>query len=455
MKTSYKKFLLPALFGFLIVSFYILVIPGSIKSDASEYDKLANSILVGQFSIDGVPSMQREPGYPFFRAEIKSFTSNPEVIRWIQALLYALIIFIVGMAGSKIDFRLGSWSAWGAALSYGLAFYPATHLSEILTAFLLALTGLALLYGIEKPSFKNWIITSVLSSLLILTRYTYVLLPLAGIVILVYVSKKNKIETKKIIRNVLVSIIIVFSFVTPWIVRNYRTFNEVNVAGRSGAILYARAWRANKPWRTIPDSYLSVLLGRGLLFTVYPNNQSIWLEQWGDWWRNKEIVKQMWGTNPIEIDQKRKAEAFNLIFKNWQNMAKFAVWTGVDELRLLELPNPLPQALGSPFEGTYGPLAKEGQIPPIALLGLGLVHLTQLLWFVAIGLSTFIGFKKYGLKFVPGILLSCLLLPHAIADNIARYSAPLQPWLLSAIFMTIFFPIYERYKIKMKWKTNL
>ena len=144
----------------------------------------------------------------------------------------------------------------------------------------------------------------------------------------------------------------------------------------------------------------------------------------------------------IRQGKERKQKALEFIFASATNFTKFSLWSGINELRLLELPNPIPQALGSPFEGTYGPLAKEGKLNTIQLLGLALVHFVQLLWFILIAISTYLGFKKYGYKFIPGIFLISILLPHLIADNIARYGVPLQPWLLSGMVMTIIFPYY-------------
>jgi hypothetical protein len=203
-------------------------------------------------------------------------------------------------------------------------------------------------------------------------------------------------------------------------------------------MMYARAWKADKSWQSLGESYLSTLMGRGILFHFYPTNQSIWLDQWGDWWRDEESIKKFWGNDLVQIDSNRKKTAQEIMTKDFNTFAKLLVWTGVDELRLLQLPNPLPQALGSPIEGTYGPAAKMNNLSLIKLSVLGIAHLIQLLWFIAIVISTYLGFKKYGSKFIPGVFLVSILIPHAIADNIARYGAPLQPWLLSGIFIIIF-----------------
>src|SRR3989344_9308132 len=104
---QHKKILVPTLLAFVIASFYIIVSPGEIASDAWEYDRLSDSILIGEYSIDGEPSMLREPGYPTFRAILKSFGANTLSILWIQALLYAATVFFIGMVSSKIDPRAG------------------------------------------------------------------------------------------------------------------------------------------------------------------------------------------------------------------------------------------------------------------------------------------------------------------------------------------------------------
>lgn len=441
-----KWIYIPIIISVAMSLFYVLVIPGKIKSDAAEYDGLANSILVGQYSLNGVPSMEREPGYPLFRSIVKIFTVNPDIILFVQVLLYCLTIYIVGLVCSEIDPILGNWGLWGASLSYALAFYPSTHISETFVAFLLAIFALTLIKSTKNPRTRDWVFLSIISAFIILTRYPYLLVPVSFIAILYFYSIKKGEKSISILRKIFLSLLILFSLVSPWLLRNYMVFNEINIAGRSGAGFYARAWKAEKSWRSLGDSYLSAILGRGILFTIYPNNQSIWLDQWGDWWRNEETVKKMWGEGLANIDNNRKLAAKEIIFKNINNFSKFVVWSGVDTIRLLQLQNPIPTAYGSPFEGTYGELAKQKNINNIQLLGLALVHLLQLVWFIAIIISTYLGFKKYGLRYIPGIFLVCILTVHSVADNIARYGAPLQPWLLSGIFMTIIFPVYTKYR---------
>ncbi len=148
---NHRKFLVPAFLAFLLASFYIVANPGQIKSDAKEYDDLANSILQGKFEIGGIPSMEREPGYPLFRATLKYVNSSPSFILWVQAILYFLTILAIGMTMSKIDEERGHFAAWGAALAYGLAFYPSVHLSETLVAFLLSIISFFFVSGIDNP----------------------------------------------------------------------------------------------------------------------------------------------------------------------------------------------------------------------------------------------------------------------------------------------------------------
>lgn len=444
MPIKNKWVYIPILISFLVSLFYIIVIPGKIKSDAAEYDGLANSILQGEYSLDGKPSMEREPGYPLFRATIKIVSSNSNFILFIQLILFCLTIYIIGLISLKIDSRIGIWGLWGSSLSYALAFYPSTHISETFVAFLLAFFGYILIKSIEKPDTKNWVYLSIISGFIVLTRYPYVLIPISFIVVMSISSYKKNINRKIIIKNILISITILSIITGSWLYRNYSTFNEIGFAGRSGAGFYARAWKADKTWRSMGDSYLSAILGRGILYTIYPSNQSIWLDQWGDWWRDEKTIKDMWGEGKTEIDRKRKIAAKEIIFKDINNFSKFIAWSGIDTLRLLQLQNPITDAHGSPFEGTYGELAKERKINGIQLAGLGMVHFMQLLWLIAIVVSTYIGFKKYTYKFIPGILLVSVLLVHSVADNIARYGAPLQPFLLSAIFMTIIYPLYEK-----------
>lgn len=442
---KYKIILFPLLIAFITSAFYVCFFPGKIKGDAIEYDSLANSILIGEYSFNGVPSMEREPGYPFFRAVLKTVSDNSEFILFIQVILFCATIYFVGKTSLLIDPLAGWYGFIGASLSYGLAFYASTHISEVLTGFLLSLIGFNLVSGMIAPSRKFWIYLSVLSSLLIMTRYPYILVIPAFIILLYKSSLDKNVQKSELIKNFLISILIISAVLSPWLIRNYTNFKVVNIAGRSGAGLYARAWKSNESWSRLKDSYISSIIGRGLIYRFYPNNQSIWLEQWGDWWRNPEVAK-LWGDTAAKRDEKAKEMAFELIFKNFDNLSKFVVWTGVDTIRFLQIPNPAPQAYGASFEGTFGPLAQNKTIDSKRIAFLIFVHLIQLIWLFFIFASLYLGFKKYKIYFLPGVLLICILLVHSIADNTARYAAPLQPWILSGVFMTIIFPLVSKIK---------
>lgn len=437
-----KKILLPALFAFLLASIYIVYDPGMIKSDASEYDRLADSILVGEYALDGIPSMLREPGYPAFRAILKFIGFSLTGILWTQAVMYLFTILLTGATLYKIDPKTWLWGAWGAAFSYGLAFYPSQHLSENLTAFILAIVGFLFFSVVTNPTKKNWFFLGLSCGTLLLTRYAFLVIPIACIISLSIILFRNGHSKKNILTGIMILILTTTLVVSPWMIRNYKQFGVFNVAGRLGAIIYPRAWKADKSWGSLIDSYASVLVGRGILFTVYPTNQSIFQEQWGDWWRNPEKIK-LWGQTPTEIDQNRKKEAIKIITSDFDHFAKYTVWTGVDVLRLMALPNPVFPAKGSPIEGTYGPMAKDGNLSVIQITALSLAHIIQLIWFACITLSMIFGFKKYGWRFVPGIILLSFVSAHFVGDGTARHAISIHPWLLAGIFMTVFYPAWN------------
>ncbi len=443
---KYKSFLLPVFLCWVIASFYVVMNPGAIGGDASEYDRLSDSILVGQYSIDGIPSMIREPGYPIFRAGLKLIHFSGSSILWIQTILYALTVFFIGLTCFKIDNKIGTWGVWGAALSYGLAFYPSHHLSETLTAFLLSLVGLLIIIAIDNPRLRYWIYLGIAIGATLLTRYAFLFVPIFSTIALIIFAIKNKtVNRKKVAINIVLMFLVILLIISPWIIRNYNKFGEANIAGRSGSILYAKAWKIEKPWRSLFDSYVSVFLGRGILFTIYPTNQSIFQEQWGDWW-SKPDRRLLWGKTEEEMNKNRRKAAIAIIFKNFNQFSKFVVWSGVDGLRSIALPNPIFEAEGSPIEGTYGPLAKAEGLSLIQILALAFVHIVQLFWFVFIILSTYLGFKKYSYRFIPGILFFSFILPHTLIDGTARFGVPIQPWLLAGIFITILYPSYLSYR---------
>lgn len=416
---------LAMLVGFLLAGSFVVLQPGHIAKDAGEYDALARSVLQGSYKIDGEPSMLREPGYPVFRAAIYLLTDYPAAILWIQVLLFVAIIWLVWDSLRRFEPQLAMLGAWSAALSYGLAVYASRHLLEMFAAFLVALvTWFAVRAMQSDKPWKDLISFSLSSSALILTRVPLALIPIALGIMLAWNWKKQGVV--EVVKKGSVFFGILLLLVTPWIIRNGKTFGVWSITGRTGIQVAARAYKANESWGRLQDSLSSVVIGRSLNVLSYPDSQPIILEQWKWVWDRFAA----WGIdrNEIEADKALRKEAFGILLSDVPHFLRGGMWSIVDMGRLLALPSPMAPEFG--IEGMFWPKVEAGTIGIVDRWILVFAHLAQAAWWLGILTGMFFGFQRFGVRFFPGFIVIALVAAHLPADNIVRYAAPVQPWLL-------------------------
>jgi len=412
------------LIGFLLAGSFVVMQPGQIAKDAGEYDALSLSILQGRYEIDGTASMLREPGYPVFRALIHLVTDQPEVFLWIQVLLFVAIIWLVWDTLRRLDKKLAMLGAWSSALSYGLAVYASRHLLEMFTAFLVAVVAwFAVRAMTTEKLWPDLIAFSIASAALVLTRVPLALIPIALGLMLAFSWKKKGIL--EIIKQGGLFLAILIILVSPWVIRNNKTFGVWSITGRSGIQIAARAYKSNESLQRLQDSLVSVVIGRSLARYYYPQSKPIILEQWKWVWDRFAA----WGVdrNEIDADSALRKEVFAVLFSDAPHVVKAALWSVVDMGRLLALPSPLSAEFG--IEGMFWPKEEASGLTGIDVFVLLIAHLIQLIWWIGMLLGLYLGFERYGSKFFPGYLLLALVLAHVPADNIVRYAGPVYPWL--------------------------
>lgn len=447
-----KKPWLPMLAGFILASSFVLFQPGSIVKDAGEYDALSRSILQGQYAIDGEASMLREPGYPVFRAALYLLTDNPSVVLWAQVLMFVAIIWLVWDSLKRIEPRVALLGAWSAALSYGLAVYASRHLLEIFAAFLVALIAWFAVRAMKAENFWGDLIGfSVVSGVLVLTRVPLALIPIAlGIMLAWSWKKKGVVEVVKR-GGLFVAILIVL--VTPWIIRNGKTFGVWSITGRTGIQVAARAYKANESWGRLQDSFSSILIGRSLNALKYPESKPIILEQWKWVWDRFAA----WGIdrNEIDADKALRQEAFGILLSDVPHFLRGGLWSIVDAGRLLALPSPMAPEFG--IEGMFWPKIEQGQIGALDRLILVFAHLLQAAWWLGMIVGLWLGFQRCGKRFFPGFIVVAVVIAHIPADNIVRYAAPIYPWLILLVlagWIYGLFPWLTRGKFGLKLPAN-
>jgi hypothetical protein len=219
---------------------------------------------------------------------------------------------------------------------------------------------------------------------------------------------------------------ILLLLVTPWIIRNGKTFGVWSITGRTGIQVAARAYKANESWGRLQDSVSSVVMGRSLNALNHPDSKPIILEQW-KWVWDRFAAWQI-DRSDIDADKALRNEAFRIIFRDPQHVMKSALWSVVDSGRLLALPSPLSPEFG--IEGMFWPKIEAGTIGIVDRWILIFAHLAQAAWWLGILAGMFFGFQRFGVRFFPGFIVIVLVAAHLPADNIVRYAAPVQPWLL-------------------------
>ncbi|MBN1274287.1 MAG: glycosyltransferase family 39 protein [Candidatus Aminicenantes bacterium] len=232
-KTSDKKFLLIlillAIFLRLLWAVLLEVEP---VSDFSKYFRLATSLSqgLGYVASDGTPTAYFPIGYPAFLALFFSIFGS--------SLLFAKFLNVLLSAGTIAVFYVFSRNLiekaevrrWAAVL---IAFFPsqiayASLISDsILFQFLLYFG----LWMIVKPIWYRSFLGGVVLGLSALTRPYGLLIPLiAGLFLW------PKVRTSVKFRRMIITYFAVALIISPWIIRNYRIFNNFVLISNNGGI---------------------------------------------------------------------------------------------------------------------------------------------------------------------------------------------------------------------------
>lgn len=440
-----RSLLWPAFIAVALASFYVVTQPGQLYGDAAEYDAIARSILRGRFELaeeftSGVPqpTMHREPGYPAFRALVYAAAGDhPNAILWLQALLSGLTVIIVARSVRRLDARWELPVAWLTALYPGFVVWAGQHYSEIFAALLAAVAGYVWirLWETRDDARRAWKLAcafGLVIGALTLTKASFQVLPAfaAGLIIVTGPWRKRWELSLLILAGFLV-------IVTPWIVRNGRTFGQYVITYRTGVVIHTRALKAEAPWSQLATSYGSVLFGEAPMIRLFPTSPPIIIQLWKQTWDDKNVLLKQ-GMRYYQADQVLLGRGVRVIFSSPSVLARYVMWSGIDELRFFALTSPLSPKFG--VELIANQEAKEGKLP-LSKLGVVLgAHALQFLWwaFIAAG---FVVLVRARLWRHPSLLFvgyaAVMYMPF---DNIPRYATPLLPWIMALIVAAIWRP---------------
>lgn len=200
-------------------------------SDAHEYDSIAKNLLAGKgysvgYDADPPLTMNRMPGYPFFLAGIYSISGpSPAAARTVQVLIDMLVCLMIYRFTLAVQRH--SQVALLAAAAYMLHplfwLHAAMLISDSLSVPFFVLAILVFYAGTEKADWKSYALSGVLLGIATLIRPTYLVMPLAMLVILLILQPKQIVRSVALTAVCSVALMMVL---TPWIIRNYNVYHK-------------------------------------------------------------------------------------------------------------------------------------------------------------------------------------------------------------------------------------
>ncbi|KKS44910.1 MAG: Glycosyl transferase, family 9 [Candidatus Azambacteria bacterium GW2011_GWB1_42_17] len=257
--------------GIIVLIFFIAILSGifwnqkifgqPISSDQLGYDGIAMDILSsGRFTSQG-QSTFREPGYPLFLAAVyKIFGHNFDTVRYIQIIIFGLLVVIIYLLAENIFGRnVAIFSSLSVAFFYGLANQSGLITTELLFAFLLSLFA----YSIYKASAEdgnNWLVFSalVLGGATLVRGVAEFLFFL--VIVNLFIIYKNKISYKKIFYKIAIFTICFFMVLTPWLVKN-KFKNGISVSSFTGYYLLLQTERIKELYPHYSGHFIGYFLG--------------------------------------------------------------------------------------------------------------------------------------------------------------------------------------------------
>ncbi|MFA5750479.1 MAG: hypothetical protein WC895_04660, partial [Candidatus Shapirobacteria bacterium] len=424
---SWKSLLWPLLVAGAYASWFVVTAPGPLAKDAAQYDALARSILHGQYQLDGVTTMFREPGYSVFRAALYAVGFPTSAILWVQVALIVATIWLATSAVRRIDERLVLPTAWLSAIYAGLTYTASQSYSECFTAFILALVGYVAVRVIAqtsrptveipnskfRPTIKQSnnqtaftascfpialaIILGLLCGYLALTRGVYLFFGLLCAVVLFCFMRRETMRKRLLIAVSIFGASLLL--IVPWIVRNEILFGRPALALRAGTNLYARAVKAKQSWSVYAVSLGSATLGQAAMTKWAPTvTPFVMMEQYRETWAvylpMTEVMPD-WKADAIMF-----ARAKGTILSSPAVFTRYVAWSAIDCWRLLAFASPL--SPGFPIEAMFNVQAAAGPLSMAQVLILVVAHVIEWIWVIGTLIGLVLGFRAYGLKFVPG-----------------------------------------------------
>ncbi|MEO7312832.1 MAG: glycosyltransferase family 39 protein [Chitinophagaceae bacterium] len=245
-----------------------------LQADAVGYHLLALKIL-NEFSFGG--DSFRTPGYPFFIAVVYFFFGvKPYAVLVVQIFVNLFSIVLVYHTARRMFSK-----AAGMVAAVLFAFEPHNLMyifslwSETLFVGFTCLTVFLIVRAVQDRSSRQLILAGMVLALTILIRPVLEFYPLAIIGFLICYFWKSP---RHLFTGIAAFLIGVIMLLTPWLLRNYREFNRLQLSSMTGYNLlvynasYFEATQSNMRYEEAVGMYNQELWKQGYKDTLNPDN---------------------------------------------------------------------------------------------------------------------------------------------------------------------------------------
>ena len=244
---------------------YVLFMPqiGVNRGDSARYALTTANLLEGKgYSYtDEKPDLFLAPGYPFFLALVyKVFgVHNYTAVRIVQSVLSAFVILFIYYLAKKIFNRKSAiLSAFIASIYPGFIGYSGLFLPQAIVVFLILLF-LVILLGRTKNFYWGCLL-GLIAGYSCLTRPEFLLFWLILCTVIFLTDK----EKKHNLRFISVILIVMFSVIMPWTVRNYKVSGRpVLITVHYGDLLWYSTWKGEWLEYKSEPPYTTIAVGLG------------------------------------------------------------------------------------------------------------------------------------------------------------------------------------------------
>ncbi len=245
--------------GFTLRLLWIILFPSQIYSDWKWYDDAAYHMSqIWRYEENGLPTAYWPIGYPLFIAIIYWFFGHSYfMVKFVNVLLSSGICILTYLIARKMVSPISS-----RLTLLILTFFPSqiffTNVlaSEILFTVLLLLIINFWLKQYLHPSFYYLLLIGILLGLLCLVKAAA--LPLPIFIALFFIKLREKLNLR--LRNALLTVMIAFLTLSPWLLRNKMVIGSFTLATNGGINLYIGnnplssgnwVWQAENPFREL------------------------------------------------------------------------------------------------------------------------------------------------------------------------------------------------------------